>query len=72
MRAAGRSALWFLVGATVATVAVVGGRRIIASSKGTPAALERVSEFIDDVRRASAEREAEIREALNMPEEGEA
>lgn len=69
MRAAGRNALWFLVGATVATVAVVAGRRIIASSKDTKA-LERVSEFIDDVRRASAEREAEIREALNMPEEG--
>lgn len=68
MRAAGRNALWFLVGATVATVAVVAGRRIIAS-KDTKA-LERVSEFIDDVRRASAEREAEIREALNMPEEG--
>ena len=69
MRAAGRNALWFLVGATVATVAVVAGRRIIASSKDTKG-LERVSEFIDDVRRASAEREAEIRDALNMPEEG--
>lgn len=71
MRTAARSALWFLVGAGVATVAVVAGRRIIASSKETPA-LERVSEFIDDVRRAAAEREAEIRDALDMPEEDDA
>ncbi|WOQ18811.1 hypothetical protein [Raineyella sp. W15-4] len=64
-----RSALWFLVGAVVATVAVLVGRKVIAANRDTPA-LERVNEFIDDVRRASAEREAEIREALNLPEEG--
>jgi hypothetical protein len=69
MRQTGRNALWFLVGATVAAVTVVAGRRIIAINKDTPA-LERVSEFIDDVRRAAAEREAEIRDTLNMPEEG--
>lgn len=71
MRSAGRSALWFLAGAAVASVAVVAGRRMIASSKETPA-LERVSAFIDDVRHAAAEREAEIRDALDMPEEDDA
>ncbi|WOP17997.1 hypothetical protein [Raineyella sp. LH-20] len=64
-----RNALWFVVGAAVATVAVVVGRKVVAANQDTPA-LARVNEFIDDVRRASAEREAEIREALNMPEEG--
>ena len=41
-------------------------------SMGNTPALERVSEFIDDVRRAAAEREAEIRDALDMPEEDDA
>ncbi len=68
MRRTGRTALWFLAGAAVGVVAWVAGRRIIEANRETPA-LERVSEFIDDVRRASAEREAEIREALNLPEE---
>ncbi|MEA5153545.1 hypothetical protein [Raineyella sp.] len=69
MRAGARGALWFVIGAAAATVVVLVGRRVVAANQGTPA-LERVNGFIDDVRRASAEREAEIREALNLPEEG--
>lgn len=69
MGSLGTKALWFAVGAAAAAVALVGGRRILAANAEIPA-LERVTGFIDDVRRATAEREAEIREALNLPEEG--
>ncbi|QGF24523.1 hypothetical protein [Raineyella fluvialis] len=61
--------MWFVIGAAASAVVVLVGRRVIAASQDTPA-LERVNAFITDVRRASAEREAEIRDALNLPEEG--